>query len=95
MAGIDDEARQDELISKLDPDFVGLLDVKEVEKILKAKLALLGIKTISRFSAVADTRETMREFTQASLSLDPARVPEDIVKVAAMGVLPVSNRGQA
>ncbi len=65
----------------LEPDFHGLLQRKDVSEMVQAKLAVAGIKSISRFSAVADTRAQLRSFCDRSLSMDAAR---DAVLVASV-----------
>lgn len=59
----------------------GLLQRKDVSELLQAKLAVAGIKSISRFSAVADSRAQLRTFCERPLAMDPAR---DAVLVASI-----------
>ena len=54
---------------------------KDVSEVLQAKLAVAGIKSISRFSAVADSRAQLRTFCERPLGMDPAR---DAVLVASI-----------
>ena len=70
-----------EALLLLEPDFHGLLQRKDVSELLQAKLAVAGIKRISRFSAVADSRAQLRTFCERALAMDPAR---DAVLVASI-----------
>lgn len=70
-----------EALLLLEPDFHGLLQRKDVSELLQAKLAVAGIKSISRFSAVADSRAQLRTFCERPLAMDPAR---DAVLVASI-----------
>ena len=65
----------------LDPDFHGLLQVKEVPVLQQARLSVARVRSISRLSSIADDRATVRNFCRDSLALDLAN---DIVDVAAM-----------
>ena len=51
---------------KLDPDFAGLLQAKDVALAAQEALAQLKILSISRFAAVADTRAELRTFCESS-----------------------------
>ena len=65
----------------LEPDFHGLLQRKAVEEIVQARLAVANVRSISRFNAMADTRQQLRNFCIHSLAMDAAR---DIVAVASV-----------
>lgn len=83
MAGIghDTEERRKNAIALLDADLHGLLQVKEVDEVLQAKLSVAKIRSISRMSTVADDRVGMRKFCAEVLTLDETR---DIVEIASL-----------
>ena len=58
MAGIghDTDERRRNAIALLDADLHGLLQVKEVEDVLQAKLSVARVRSMSRMSTVADDR---------------------------------------
>ena len=60
-----------EYISRLEPDFHGLLERKETDVMTQAVLARANCKSLSRFASVADTRAQLRTFVQQTLGLDP------------------------
>lgn len=68
-------------VALLDPDFHGLLQVKELTETVQARLALAHIKSVSRMSAVADDRAGIRQFCERALQL---RAVEDMVDVASV-----------
>ena len=55
------------LLKDLDPDFAGLLQAKDVALEVQAALAKLKVCSISRFSALADSRADLRAFGEKSL----------------------------
>ena len=48
---------------------------------MQARLAMAGVKSLSRYAALADSRQTMREFCRNTLRLDPAAGPVDIAAI--------------
>ena len=68
-------------IALLDADLHGLLQVKEVEEVLQAKLSVAKVRSISRMSTVADDRAAMRKFCVDVLTLDETR---DVVEIASL-----------
>ena len=68
---------------KLDPDFAGLLQAKDVALAAQEALAQLKILSISRFAAVADTRAELRTFCESSLK-PIAAAAVDVVGVASL-----------
>ena len=70
-----------ELLAKLDPDFHGLLQRKEVGATQQALLSRAGCKSLSRFAAVADTRAQLRNFLQNTLQMDPATQAMEIASL--------------
>ena len=83
MAGIghDTEERRRNAIALLDADLHGLLQVKEVDEVIQAKLAVAKIRSISRMSTVADDRQGIRKFCADVLALDETR---DVVEIASL-----------
>ena len=83
MAGIghDTEERRKNAIALIDADLHGLLQVKEVDEVLQAKLSVAKIRSMSRMSTVADDRAGMRRFCTEVLTLDETR---DIVEIALL-----------
>ena len=79
--GHDTPSRRANAISLLDADLHGLLQIKEVNETIQAKLAVAKVRTISRLSTVADNRAGMRKFCADVLSLDEST---EIVEVASM-----------
>ena len=49
-------------IALLDADLHGLLQVKEVDEVTQAKLAVARVRSVSRMSTIADNRAAMRTF---------------------------------
>lgn len=83
MAGLDlgtAEGRAQALLL-LDPDFHGLLQRKEVAEGQQAALAVAGVRSISRFNAMADSRQGLRTFCTGTLGLDAGR---DAVAIASV-----------
>eukprot|EP00435_Cladocopium_sp_Y103_P022226 s207_g5.t1 len=70
-----------ELMSKLDPDFHGLLQRKEVTETAQALLSRAGCRSLSRFASVADTRAQLRAFLQNTLQMDPATQAMEIASL--------------
>ena len=70
-----------EALLLLEPDFHGLLQRKAVDEMNQAKLAVAGVRSISRFNAMADTRQQLRDFCIRSLTLDAGR---DAVAIASV-----------
>ena len=83
MAGIghDTDERRRNAIALLDADLHGLLQVKEVDEVSQAKLAVARVRSVSRMSTIADNRAGMRTFCADVLNLDAAR---DVVEIAAL-----------
>lgn len=83
MAGIghDTEERRRNAIALIDADLHGLLQVKEVDEVIQAKLAVAKVRTMSRMSTIADDRAALRRFCTDVLSLDEAR---DVVEIASL-----------
>ena len=83
MAGIghDTEERRRNAIALMDADLHGLLQVKEVEEVLQAKMSVARIRSVSRLSTVADDRAAMRRFCADVLALDETR---DVVEIASL-----------
>ena len=83
MAGIghDTEERRRNAIALIDADLHGLLQVKEMDEVLQAKLAVAKVRSISRVSTIADDRAGMRKFCTEVLSLDKTR---DVVEIASL-----------
>ena len=79
--GHDTPARRANAISLLDADFHGLLQIKEVNETVQAKLAIARMRTISRLSTVADDRAGMRKFCVDTLGLDESA---DVIDIASM-----------
>lgn len=65
----------------LEPDFHGLLQRKAVEEIHQARPAVSNVRSISRFNAMADTRQQLRNFCIHSLMMDAAA---DAVAIASV-----------
>ena len=78
-----DAAAQQEIVKTLDPDLAGLLQCKDVSLQVKAKLAEKKVKTTSRLSAMADSRQGVREFCQKSLGLKPEE-GDDMIEIASV-----------
>ena len=53
---------------------------KDVDKRVQAELAARHVRSLSRFAAMADARQQLREFCRDVLRLDQAR---DAVRIAA------------
>lgn len=68
-------------VALLEPDLHGLLQRKEVGAGLQARLALAGVKSLSRYAALADTREAMREFCRGVMRMDPAGEPVEVAAI--------------
>ena len=79
--GHDTDERRKNAIALLDADLHGLLQVKEVDEVLQAKLSVAKVRSISRMSTVADDRAGMRKFCTEVLTLDDTR---DIVEIASL-----------
>ena len=79
--GHDTPVRRANAVALLDADLHGLLQIKEVNEVIQAKLAIARVRTISRLSTVADDRAGMRRFCVDSLGLDEAR---DVIDIASM-----------
>ena len=61
-------------IGTLDPDFGGLLDIKEVPPDVQIALAAARVRTVSQFAVLADDRGGIRDFCRRTLGIDPAAV---------------------
>lgn len=83
MAGIghDADERRKNAIALLDADLRGLLQVKEVDEVLQAKLSVAKVRSMSRMSTVADDRAGMRKFCVDALGQDETR---DAVEIASL-----------
>ena len=79
--GHDTPVRRANAISLLDADLHGLLQIKEVNETLQAKLSVARVRTISRLSTVTDDRAGMRRFCVDALGLDESR---DVIDIASM-----------
>ena len=49
-------------VASLDPDFQGLLERKELEQIVQARLGNVGVRSISRFSVIGEANGDVRTF---------------------------------
>lgn len=65
----------------IDADLHGLLQVKKVDEVLQAKLAVARVGSMSRMSTIADNRAGVRTFCTDVLGLKSAR---DVVEIAAL-----------
>ena len=98
--GHDAEERRRNAIAFLDADLRGLLQVKEVEETVQAKLVVAKVRSMSRMSTIADDRGKMRAFCVDALGLDEAR---DVVEIASLvdtwesasTRVPVRNKAEA
>ena len=83
MAGIghDTEERRRNAIALVDADLHGLLQVKEVDEVLQAKLSVAKVRSMSRMSTIADNRTAMRSFCVDVLGMDAAH---DVVEIASL-----------
>ena len=79
--GHDTPERRAVALKLLEPDFHGLLQVKEVSETSQAKLAVARVRSVSRMSTVADDRASVRTFCANVLQLDATN---DIVEIAAL-----------
>ena len=71
--GHDTAERRKNAILLLEADFHGLLERKGVTEELQARLSVAGVRSISRFNAISDTRADLRQFCTRSLDRDAAR----------------------
>lgn len=65
----------------LDPDLQGILQRSDTSAVLQSRLAIARVRSISKLSAMADTREQARNFCRATLRLDLAA---DLFEVACI-----------
>lgn len=79
--GHDTAERSRNAILLLETDFHGLLERKGVTEELQARLSIAGVRSISRFNAISDTRADLRQFCTRSLDRDAAR---HAVEIAAL-----------
>ena len=79
--GHDTEERRRNAIALIDADQHGLLQVKEVDEVIQAKLSVARVRSMGRMSTVADDRAGMRKFCADVLGLDETR---DVVEIASM-----------
>ena len=79
--GHDTAERRKNAILLLEADFHGLLERKGVTEELQARLSVAGVRSISRFNAISDTRADLRQFCTRSLDRDAAR---HAVEIAAL-----------
>ena len=75
MADINTDEGRRQLVEELEPDLHGLLERKEVPLLTQARLSMAGCKSLSRFSALADDRASMRAFGERTLRIDRAADP--------------------
>ena len=82
MAGVGHDADESRnAIALLDADLRGLLQVKEVEEVLQAKLSVARVRSVSRMSTAADDWAATRKFCVDALALDETR---DVVEIASL-----------
>eukprot|EP00435_Cladocopium_sp_Y103_P062875 s228_g24.t1 len=79
--GHDTPERRARAIALMDADFHGMLQVKEVTEEIQAKLSVAKVRSISRFSTIADDRAGVRTFCQNVLRL---QTDADLVDIASM-----------
>ena len=79
--GHDTEERRRNAVALIDADLHGLLQVKEVDEVIQAKLSVARVRSMGRMSTVADDRAGMRKFCADVLGLDETR---DVVEIASM-----------
>ena len=77
------DAAQRAAIGTLDPDFGGLLDIKEVPPDVQVALAAARVRTVGRFAVLADDRGGIRDFCRRTLNIDPDAAGGD-VNIAAV-----------
>ncbi|CAJ1392764.1 unnamed protein product [Effrenium voratum] len=77
------DAAQQAAIGTLDPDFGGLLDIKEVPPDVQVALAAARVRTVCRFAVLADDRCGIRDFCRRTLNIDPDAAGGD-VNIAAV-----------
>eukprot|EP00435_Cladocopium_sp_Y103_P049796 s841_g15.t1 len=70
-----------EAIKRLDPDFHGVLERKEVSEQHQALLSNLGVKSVSKFAVIAEATADVRQFAVDQMQVDRAR---DMVAVAGI-----------
>ena len=69
---INTEEGRKELVGRLDPDFQGLLERKELSEMTQARLGQANCKSLSRFASLADTRAQLRTFLENTLRITAA-----------------------
>ena len=74
------EGRQ-EAISKLEPDFHGLMEREGISEMLQARLSNAGVKSINIFSVIGETAADIRQFAVDHCNMDRGR---DVVAVAGL-----------
>ncbi|CAJ1332305.1 unnamed protein product [Effrenium voratum] len=77
------DAAQQAAIGTLDPDFGGLLDIKEAPPDVQVALAAARVRTVGRFAVLGDDRGGIRDFCRRTLNIDPDAAGGD-VNIAAV-----------
>ena len=72
------DAAQRAAIGTLDPDFGGLLDIKEVPPDVQVALAAARVRAVGRFAVLADDRGGIRDFCRRTLNIDPDAAGGDV-----------------
>ena len=78
---INTEEGRKELVKAFDPDFQGLLEKKEVNQMLQARLSLLGVKSISKYAVLVEDGAALRTFAVDHCAMDRNR---DVVQIAGL-----------
>ena len=73
-----------EKAGRLSPELQSLLDARKVDVDVQAALFDAGIEDLSLLSAVAISRDELKAFARAHLSLDPGARADDMVKFATV-----------
>ena len=79
--GHDTPERRARAIALLDADLHGLLQIKEVNEVLQAKMSVARVRSISKLSTIADNRTGIRDFCTNTLALHAVN---DMVDVASV-----------
>lgn len=72
---------REEAISKLEPDFHGLMERKGIAELLQATLTDAGVKSTSIFSVIGENVADIRQFAVDHCNLDRGR---DVVTIAGL-----------
>lgn len=70
-----------EALGKLDPDFQGLMERKEIPARLQGQLSNLGVKSVSRYSVIGENAGDIRTFAVDHAGQDRNR---DVVSIAGL-----------